>query len=108
MRLQLFQGDKALIVEVHEPSGGGHQDVYPFFQGLHLGILAHAAEDDGVAQLQVFAIGRETLADLDGKLPGGGEDEGADHAGFGHTPAEPLEDGGGKDAGLAGASLGAY
>ena len=74
--LQGIQGDKALVVEVHQAAGGGHQNVYPLFQGLHLGVLAYAAEDDGVAQLQVFAIGVEALADLDGQLPGGGEDKG--------------------------------
>ncbi len=52
----------------------------PRFSGLHLGVLAHAAEDDGGAQGQVLAIGLEALLDLEGQLPGGGEDQGADGA----------------------------
>ena len=58
------QGDEALVVEVHQPPGGGDQDVHALLQGLHLGGLAHAAKDDGVAQLQVFAVLVEALLDL--------------------------------------------
>ena len=46
-----------LIAQIVEPPGGGHQDVHALLQGLHLGALAHAAEDNGVAQLQVLCKG---------------------------------------------------
>ena len=45
--------------------------------GLHLRVLAHAAEDDGVAERQVGAVGPEALADLDRQLARGREDQGA-------------------------------
>ena len=54
----------ALAAQIVEPTGGGYQDVHTLLQGLHLGGLAHAAEDDGVAQLQVFAVLVEALLDL--------------------------------------------
>ena len=50
-------------------------------QGLHLGNLGDAAEDDGAAQMGVAAVGVEALLDLQSELPGGGEDEGANRPG---------------------------
>ena len=105
--VQLVQRDEALVVQVHQPAGGGHQNVHAPAQGLHLGVLAHAAEDDGVAQGQIFAIGLKALADLDGQLPGGGEYQSPDGAAGDSLGGEPLEDGGGEGAGLARARLGA-
>ena len=105
--LQPGQVDELLAVEVAQAAGGGHQDVHALFQPLHLGSLAHAAEDDGGAQGQVLAIGLKALLDLEGQLPGGGEDQGPDGAALGLAAAELLENGGGEGAGLAGAGLGA-
>ena len=108
--LQAVQIDKALVVEVHQPAGGGDQDVDAPFQGLHLGILAHSAEDDGGAEREVFPVGHEALLDLEGQLPGGGEDQGPDgtdtEVGLRLPAVELLEDGGGEGTGLAGACLG--
>ena len=97
-----------LIAQIVEPPGGGHQDVHALLQGLHLGALAHAAENDGVAQLQVLAVLVKALLDLEGQLPGGCQHQGAD----GRVPlvdvaVEPLEDGDGEGGGFAGAGLGA-
>ena len=50
-------------------------------QGLHLGNLGDAAEDDGAAQMGVAAVGVEARLDLQSELPGGGEDEGANRPG---------------------------
>ena len=69
----------------------GHQNIHAAAQGLHLGVLAHAAEDDGVAQGQVCPIGGEALADLDGQLPGGREDQGAEPVVRRPGLAQPLE-----------------
>ena len=55
--------------------------------------------------MQVAAVGQDILLDLEGQLPGGGEDEGPDT--LGPAGGQPLEDGGGKGAGLAGTGLGA-
>ena len=105
--LQSLQRDEALVPEVHQPAGGGHQNVYPPLQRLHLGVLAHAAEDDGVAQLQVFAIGFKALADLDGQLPGGSENQSPDGPLEARFGLQALQNGGRKGTGLAGARLGA-
>ena len=105
--VQIVQTDKALVVEVHQPPGGGDKDVHAPAQGLHLGVLAHAAEDDGVAQGQIFAIGLKALADLDGQLPGGGEHQCPDGVAGDGLGGEPLENGGCEGAGLARARLGA-
>ena len=105
--LNAGQVQQALAVEIQQPPRGGHQDVQAPPDGVHLGLLAHAAEDDGRAQGQVPAVSGEAVLDLDGQLPGGGEDERPDHPGPGHGPAEALEDGGCEGAGFAGARLGA-
>ena len=105
--LQVLQPDEPLLVQIHQTARRGHQNIHAAAQGLHLGILAHAAEDDGVAQGQVCPIGGEALADLDGQLPGGREDQGAEPVVRRPGLAQPLEDGGGKGTGLAGAGLGA-
>ena len=89
--LQPGQVDELLAVEVAQAAGGGHQDVHAIFQPLHLGGLAHAAEDDGGAQGQVLAIGLKALLDLEGQLPGGGEDQGPDGAALGLMAAKLLE-----------------
>ncbi len=105
--LQFFHMDIPLIVEILQPAGGGHQNVHARFQLVHLGLLSHPAEDDGGAEGEIFAVGLKALLDLEGQLPGGGEDEGADGAALHRALAEPLKDGGGEGTGLAGAGLGA-
>ena len=105
--LDAGQVQKPLAVEVQQTARRGHQDVQPPADGVHLGLLAHAAEDHRGAQGQVAPVGREAVLDLQGQLPGGGEDQGPDHPGLGGPAAEPLKDGGGEGAGLAGARLGA-
>ena len=80
VRQSLYYVDKsnktkqALAVEIQQPPRGGHQDVQAPPDGVHLGLLAHAAEDDGRAQGQVPAVSGEAVLDLDGQLPGGGEE----------------------------------
>ena len=48
--------DVTLTAQVVETARRGHQHVHPPLQGLHLGGLAHAAEDDGILDAQVLAI----------------------------------------------------
>ena len=58
--------------------------------------------------MRVLAVLDKILVDLQGQFPGGGEDEGADgRALAAAVGAQPLEDRGGKGAGLAGPRLGA-
>ena len=105
--LQPGEVQQLLLVEVGQAAGRGHQDIHTPAQPLHLGGLAHAAENDGGAQLQALAVGLKALLDLEGQLPGGGENEGADGPALDGPGVEPLEDWGGKGTGLACTGLGA-
>ena len=105
--LQLAEVQQLLLVEVDETAGGGHQNIHAPADGVHLGGLAHAAEDHRRAQAEVFAVSLDALLDLEGQFPGGGENEGPDGAQpTGMGGGKTLQNGGGKGAGLAGAGLG--
>ena len=72
------------------------------------GSIADAAEDHGVAQRQVLAVGREALADLRRELARRRQHEAADAARTGHRVArhrEPLQDRQRERGRLAGAGL---
>ena len=71
------QADVALLHEVEQPSGRGHQDVEPAVQGLDLGKLADAAENNGVGEAQVAAVGGGALIDLRRQFAGRRQDEDA-------------------------------
>ena len=105
--LQRFQVNKTLLIQIAQAAGGGHQDIHALAQLLYLGRLSHTAEDNGTAQGQVASVVLKALPDLDGQLPGGSEDEGPDGVPGCRLVVQPLEDGGGKGTGLAGARLGA-
>ena len=106
--LDVGKVDIALPDEVVQPARAGDEDVYALLDGFHLRGLAHAAENDGAAQFEILSVGGEALADLERKLPGRGEDEGADRTLFaGSCPAQAVEHGQRKGSGLAGAGLGA-
>ena len=81
----------------------------PSAQGLDLGRLADAAEDAGVAEARVGAVGREARVDLGGELARGSDDEGAAAAGSGLDGhgREPLDDRQREGGCLARAGLGA-
>ncbi len=64
-----------LLLEVLEAAGRGDEDVDAAQECLHLRMLADAAEDDGVLQVQMAAVMREALADLRGELARGREDK---------------------------------
>ena len=101
---------KSLADEVQEPSRCGHQDIHAFFEGLGLGVLGNAAEDDGGPQLQVGAVPVEGLADLEGQFPGGGDHERPDDPRVlmaRMLQGQLLQDGDGEGRRLARARLGA-
>ena len=52
--------------------GGGGENVHPPLELVHLGGLAHPAEDHRLGEGQVLAVGVEVLVNLNGQLPGGG------------------------------------
>ena len=104
---QVGQVDEALPDQVVQTARAGDQDVHALFQGLHLGCLAHAAENDGAAQAEVLAVGVEALADLQGQLAGRGEDQRTDGPLFpGGVGSEPVQHGQRKGSRLAGTGLG--
>ena len=93
--------------QVVQAAGAGHQDVDPLFQLFDLRGLAHAAEDDGRPQLEELPVLHKALLDLEGQLPGGGQDEGADGPRFfGRAGAQQIQHGQGEGRRLAGAGLG--
>ena len=106
--LHSAQVQQSLALEVQQTSRCGHQDVHTLLQLIHLGLLPHTAKDNGGAQRQIAAIGGKGLLDLEGQLPGGCEDQGADIPGaHHHVGVEPLENGGGEGTGFTRAGLGA-
>ena len=73
--LQLGQVQQPLSVQVCQAAGRGDEDLCPGLDGVHLGLLAHAAVDDHAFQGQIFAIVLHLLLVLNGQLPSGSQDE---------------------------------
>ena len=107
--LDPVEADEAVAHEVQQAAGAGDDDVRAAVEGFHLAALADAAEDDGGLEAQALAVEKKVLIGLQGQLPGGGEDEGADD--FGVRPRgrlmEALQDREREGGGFAGAGLGA-
>ena len=108
--LDLAELDVALVHEVEQAARGGHQDIYTRLQLSRLGMLRHTSENDGMAQLQMLAVGVKAFSDLYSQLPRRGQDQRLD----GPLPAvgpaqfvQELEDRQRKGCRLAGARLGA-
>ena len=70
------QVEVALVGQVDEPAGGADDDLDAGAEGLDLGLVGPAAEDDGDAHGQALGRGRQVLGDLERKLTGRGDDEG--------------------------------
>ena len=70
------QVQQALLLQVEQATGCGHQDVHAFFDACDLRVHAHAAKDDGGGELQVFAVGTDGLFHLRCQFPCGGEHQG--------------------------------
>ena len=51
------QVQESLTGQVQQAAGGGGEDVNSPLNLLHLGSLPHAAEDDGLGEGEVLAIG---------------------------------------------------
>ena len=78
--LHLGQVQQALAGQVQQAAGGGGENVHPPLELVHLGGLAHPAEDHRLGEGQVLAVGVEGLVNLNGQLPGGGENQGPDRS----------------------------
>jgi hypothetical protein len=77
-RICTWTGPGALLLQVEQAAGRGHQDVHAALDAVDLRVHAHAAEHHGGVQRQVLAVGRARLFDLGGEFAGGGQDQGAD------------------------------
>ncbi len=75
--LQAVQADDATIHQVEQSARRRHQDVDALSQLFHLRLLAHAAEDDGMLQVEAGAVRREAFGDLSCQFTRGGEHQGA-------------------------------
>ena len=95
-------------MQVEEPARAGDEDVEAALQRPDLLVLAHATEDDRVAEIEVLAVQLEVVPDLGGEFAGGGEDEGADLApAAAGLVVQALEHRQREGGGLAGSGLGA-
>ena len=96
----------ALLLQVEQAPGRGHQDVAAGADALDLRVHADAAEDHGGRQLQVLAVAAHGLFDLRGQLARGRQYQGADGAGSrGGAAGQQLQQRQGETGGLAGAGL---
>jgi len=67
----------ALLHQVGQATGAGHEDVHPAAQGTALGVVAHPAVHGEGVQAPGRGDGVQFGADLLGELAGGGEHQGA-------------------------------
>ena len=96
-----------MLHEVEKPAGSGDDDVDATLQRILLRALADAAEDHGVTEAEVSAVGGEARADLAGELARRRDHEHADETVSLVTGCvEPLQDRQRKGRGLAGPRLG--
>jgi hypothetical protein len=99
----------ALVDQIEQAAGGGHQHIHAAAHRIDLRHLADAAIDERLAEADVFAIGGEALAHLRGELAGGCQHQGAAaaRAHLARVFMQRLQDRQGEAGGLAGAGLGA-
>ena len=71
------QVDGALVGQVEQAAGAGHQYVDAFGQGLHLRVHANAAEDAGADEFQIAGIQLEAVMHLGGQFAGRGQHQDA-------------------------------
>ncbi|MNS67590.1 hypothetical protein D3C72_1008450 [compost metagenome] len=110
--LDLAQVEHALLLQVEQAAGGGHEDVDALLELADLRVHAHAAEDHGGVQLQVLAVRTHRLFDLGREFARGGQHEGTDAdaaelVGGAAAHGELVQHRQGEGRGLAGAGLGA-
>ena len=98
----------ALLEQVQQAAGGRNDDVDALRKGRHLGPLPHATQDDRLAQAEAGAVVAEVVVDLDGKLAGRRQHQGARRARLGPLAGfgKLLEHRQGKRGGLARSGLG--
>ena len=78
-RVDLAEGEVALLGEVEQAAGGADHDVDALAQGGELRLVGAAAVDRDDPDAEVAARVGEVLGDLDAELAGGHHDEGLRH-----------------------------
>lgn len=71
------QVQEALLLQVQQAARGGDQHVHAALDAVDLRVHAHAAEDDGGRNVDVFAVLAHGFLDLGGEFAGGREHQGA-------------------------------
>ena len=72
-----IEPEQPLVHEIEQAAGRGDENVDAARQGIELWLLADAAHDHGLAQMQILAIGAELVVDLDREFAGRRKDQGA-------------------------------
>ncbi len=106
--LDMLEHHMALLHQVEETARRRDQDIHAAAQLGDLCVLGDAAEDDGVAQVQILAVGVDLVADLDRQFAGRRQDKRAGMTAFAVAMAarQDVQERQRERAGLAGAGLG--
>ena len=67
-----------MLLQIQQPSWGGHQNVHTFFEFGDLGVHAHTAENHGAVELEIFTVRTDRFFYLGSKFAGRGQDQSAD------------------------------
>ena len=101
---------KPLRHEIQQPARRRDEDVYAALECFHLVMLGDTAEDNGMLEMSMSAIGSETFTDLDRQFPGGSQDERLDslhRLSVFFSQIQELQDRKSKRSGLSCSGLGA-
>ena len=110
--LHLAEVEHALLCQIQQSAGCGHQNIHALFELGDLWVHAHTTKNHGGAELQVFSVGANRFFHLGGEFAGGGQHQGTD-AGAAKfvlraaAHGQAVQQGQGKSGRLAGAGLGA-
>ena len=102
--LNVVQGHDLFSEQVHESTGTGHNEFGTAANFGDLGTFSHTAEDGHTTQSGVLAQGFNVFVDLEGQLPGGGQNE--NPVLLPGPLVQPLEQGQDKGRGFSRAGLG--
>ena len=74
-KLNPLQRQQALVAQVEQTTGRGHEDVGALSELRHLSVLADPAKNQRRPHFDVLGVGLDVVVDLGGELTGGGEDQ---------------------------------
>ena len=65
---QIGQIEMTLLLQIEQASGRGDEDVDALPEGLDLGHVPHATEDDEASKRESMSVGPHSIADLGGQF----------------------------------------